>query len=303
MVAEQLGPQGVPTPVTSSLRDFPSSITYHPTQVLFHGPVVYVDDVDAWLHEAQWAAEYFLRAVFTKSTTHRDQREYRFVIWADAEPERDTHLLRASPALIDAMTRHDADPSPPVLPIMEQERAPDPMRRADAEPNPLDGTEMWLGLAKSVGERAREPDAIARPHQPEPASLPEDFGRRSATYAGVTVLRRKMESFFRLLDQTPERKRDVAAAAWFAEQDIRTLCETFGDPIAGVHISEDACVVVHISVPDSPDAVYLLAVAPSGESALSTAAEGGRSVSLRVDPFQRSSVGLQAKDFIDGRTE
>lgn len=299
MVAEQLGPQGAMMPVKSSLRGLPSSVTHHPSQQVFHGPVVYVDRVDAWLRDARSANEYFLRALFSKKTTHRDQREYRFVIWAETKPERDFHLLQASPALIDTMTRHGSDPTPPMMQAVEQkEDSLNPARHAGVEPNPLAGNEMWSNLESSILERARRPGAIMRSHQLNPESLPDDLGLQVATYTGVKALRHKVESFCKLPDQTAESKRAVVAAAWFAEQDIRTLCETFADPIAGISISEDGFVVIHMSVMERTDMVCLLAVAPSGESALRMDGEGHGWVSMGLDPFHRTNAGQKVKDYL-----
>ena len=179
-----------------------------------------------------------------KRATHRDQREYRFVIWSDGKPENDIHRLSASPGLIDAMTKRGNDPTPPVMQAVKQEEdSLSPESPTGAEPNPLAGTRMWLDLASSMKEQARQPEATMLPHQLHPASLPDDFDLLTAVYAGVRALRSKVESFCRLLHQTAGSKRAVAAA-WFAEQDIRTLCETFENPIAGIPISGDGFVVI-----------------------------------------------------------
>lgn len=178
----------------------------------------------------------------------------------------------------------------------EGSRGPEPP--AEAEPNPLAGTELWSELASSMAEQGRQPGAIMRPNRMNPGTLPEDFDRQTATYGGITALRSKVESFYGLLDRDTESRRAVAAAAWFAEQDIRTLCETFEDPIAGVSISEDGFVVIHLSVTERLDVVCLLAVAPSGESAISTEGERSRSIKLLEDPFHRSNVGQGVKQFL-----
>ena len=145
--------------------------------------------------------------------------------------------MSASPGLIDAMTKRGNDPTPPVMQAVKQEEdSLSPESPTGAEPNPLAGTRMWLDLASSMKEQARQPEATMLPHQLHPASLPDDFDLLTAVYAGVRALRSKVESFCRLLHQTAGSKRAVAAA-WFAEQDIRTLCETFENPIAGIPIS------------------------------------------------------------------
>lgn len=51
MAADQLGPQGAMVPVRSTIEGLPPSETSHLSQPVFHGPVLYVDDVDSWLRE------------------------------------------------------------------------------------------------------------------------------------------------------------------------------------------------------------------------------------------------------------
>jgi len=299
MAAEQLGPQGPTMPVTSTLSGFPSSETRHPSQQVFHGPVVYVENVFDWLLEARSEYEFFLRALFSKKTTHRDQKEYRFIIWTDTKPESESHLLQASPALIDAMTRHGNEPAPPVMQAAaQQEDGLNPARHAGAEANPLVESKFWSKLESSVAELARRPEAVVQPSQLNPASLPDDLELQTATYAGVKALRHKVGSFYRLPDQTAESRRAVAAAAWFAEQDIRALCETFADPIAGISITGDGYVKVHISVMERSDIECLLAVAPTGESALRLDGEGYGSKLVRSGPFHRINIGREVKDFL-----
>lgn len=303
MAVERLGPQGASVPLTSSLRDRPSSRTLHPSQTVFHGPVVYVEDVDAWLRQATSEADYVLRSVFTKSATHRDQREYRFLVWSESEPDCDAYLLDASPALIDAMTRRGNDPTPLAIAAAQPDgRVAGAEHSGAAQPNPLDGTDIWLGLAKSMGERARLPGAVVRPSRPDPASPPADYDRQLATYAAVTALRRRVESILRMDDQSAEFKQAVAAAAWFAEQDLRALCAEFDDPVTGISFDDDGYIVIRIEVAELADAACRLAVAPTGESAITFATGDLKRLTLGVAPFYRANVGQQVREFIAEQT-
>ena len=54
--------------------------------------------------------ELLLLLVFLKHAAYRAQREYRFVVWAEEEPEEDRVDLRISPALFDAMQRPRQEP-------------------------------------------------------------------------------------------------------------------------------------------------------------------------------------------------
>ena len=50
-----------------------------------YGPVVYVDERDAYVSESSSDLEFLVRSIFTKTTEHRDQREYRFAILGNRE--------------------------------------------------------------------------------------------------------------------------------------------------------------------------------------------------------------------------
>ena len=52
MVAEQLGPQGQPAVLTHSFEEEPTLRTRHGVQWLFHGPVIFVDDVYGLINAA-----------------------------------------------------------------------------------------------------------------------------------------------------------------------------------------------------------------------------------------------------------
>lgn len=199
MVAEQLGAQSGTAPMASSLRAVPPHQTQHAFQIVFHGPVSYVDDVDRWLYEAESGGDLLLRTVFTKGISHHAQREYRFVVWSQAKPEHEYHLLRASPALIDAMTGSDSSPSPPVRPTIEPIEESSPQQHS-TERNPLGGTRLWSDLVASLWRKAKQPSAIMQPNQMDTESLPSDFRARTATYAGVAVLRNKVRDFHEWID-------------------------------------------------------------------------------------------------------
>ena len=135
MVAGQMGPHGRNNPLESSWTGLPSLRSLHPTQGVMHGPVVYKDDVLEWLKDARTAAEYLFRAVFTKHSTHRDQREYRFFVQSEKDLGQDCYLLDVSPALLSATAIQAGDPSPPVF--YKTEQTDGGVVRDEGEPNPL----------------------------------------------------------------------------------------------------------------------------------------------------------------------
>ena len=103
MVAEQLGPQGQEAEMEHSFEAADRISTQHQSQFVFHGPVIYVEDPYATIANAPSASEAMLRSVFVKGMEYRDQREYRFVIWAEEEPSDEFEDLDASMALLGAM--------------------------------------------------------------------------------------------------------------------------------------------------------------------------------------------------------
>ncbi len=75
----------------------------HKSQFILHGPVIYVEDPYATITEAPSESEAMLLSVFVKGIDYRDQREHRFVIWAEEEPSDECVDLDASLALLGAM--------------------------------------------------------------------------------------------------------------------------------------------------------------------------------------------------------
>ena len=54
-----------------------------------------------------------LLLVFLKDAAHRGQREYRFAVWAENEPQEERVDLEVSPALVDAMWKPRQEPTAP----------------------------------------------------------------------------------------------------------------------------------------------------------------------------------------------
>ena len=67
-----------------------------PSLSVVYGPVVYVDDRRAYIEESSSDLEFVIRTVFTKTSEHRHQREYRFAILTNRELEDDTLDLMVS---------------------------------------------------------------------------------------------------------------------------------------------------------------------------------------------------------------
>ena len=70
---------------------------------VFYGPVVYLDDPRDYILASGDEVERIVRSVFTKTTEHRHQREYRFAILSRQRLDHETVRLRVPPSLRQAL--------------------------------------------------------------------------------------------------------------------------------------------------------------------------------------------------------
>ena len=103
MLAEQIGAQGREEELKQSYDEIPSPAQRFKTQLVFHGPVIYVDDPHRWVTNVSSRTELLYGFNFVKHTKYREQREYRFVMLAEEEPVEEVVDLHASYALLGAM--------------------------------------------------------------------------------------------------------------------------------------------------------------------------------------------------------
>ena len=96
-IVEQFGAQG--SRITWR-HPYGKRTTEHFSQYVFHGPVVYVEDPHAYVSQGANDFERTLRATFFKHSKYATQREYRFVIWADNEPDELTLDLQATAEIL-----------------------------------------------------------------------------------------------------------------------------------------------------------------------------------------------------------
>ena len=113
MVVDQLGPQGQEEELTHAFHGREVRKTLHRAQLIIHGPVLYVEDPYSMFVAAadnrpsveimRSFGPLIFHTVFVKGSEHRDQREYRFVIWTKEEPINETVDLDVSMAMMGAM--------------------------------------------------------------------------------------------------------------------------------------------------------------------------------------------------------
>ena len=250
MVASQLGPLGAEVTYTHPLS---KQRTMHPSQTVFHGPVAYVDDPYTYVEDATNPFEVMLRSVFFKHTRFRDQREYRFVVWTEAEPEERTIDLEVSPEMLatvqptavipplNVQADHDRRPAKPVaVTQLHPSEQPGPSREATP------ANEQPQGPPGSVSGNPEEPMTIAMPVV-------------LALLMRLEHARHRFSHMVRDSDTDPNQ----AAAAFHAERIVVQLLAEFVDPIAGVEWV-NGIMMIELKAPDNAGWDARLAVGPLG---------------------------------------
>ena len=250
MVARQLGPLGPEATYTHPLS---KQRTVHASQTVFHGPVAYVDDPYAYVEDAANPFEMMLRSVFFKHARFRDQREYRFIVWTEAEPEALTTYLEVSPDMLaalqptavlpprDAQAHHDRRQAKPVAVTHL-----DPSDQPDAPREATPTNEEPQGHPDLVNGSPEEPMTIAMP-------IP------LALLMKLEHARHRFSYMVRDSDADPSQ----AAAAFHAERIVVQLLAEFVDPIAGVEWV-NGIMMIEFKAPDNAGWDAQLAVGPLG---------------------------------------
>ena len=99
MMADQKGPLGQEAKLTHNN----STKSVHRSQLVFHGPVWYTDDVLEFLKIQTSEPTYWLYPLFLKDSKYRAQREYRFVLHSDTPVQGDYLDLRISGMMLDSL--------------------------------------------------------------------------------------------------------------------------------------------------------------------------------------------------------
>ena len=257
MASHQLGPRGSTGTYT---HPFTKHQTQHPTMSVFHGPVAYVDDPHAYVSEATNDFERMLRAVFFKHTRHAHQREYRFVVWTDTEPEEATVNLLATPELIALVRTTPIDDE--TTPAGTSETQPTEPSRPTAQAQDAHETES-APAAETAGRAAGSPpEATDREHLQTQAIhvvvSPNDMEQRALTARLAAVI-----ETFRQAALDEGIPADLCAAAFHAEWIVMRMLLTFVDPIESFAWT-DGMLVVTLKAPDGSNANAQMSVGPMG---------------------------------------
>lgn len=104
MLTEQVGAFGKRQTFEQTLDGAPSTTYSFSSQLVLHGPVIYVDDPYEWVASVPSNAVLVFGHNFVKHVRYRDQREYRFVLYTEQEPTHEIVDLRVSGDLLRAMS-------------------------------------------------------------------------------------------------------------------------------------------------------------------------------------------------------
>ena len=253
MAAEQVGPRGR-TVLLRNTVDGRTFCTTHRSQMVYHGPVVYPDDPSGRLERASSDLEVMLLPIFMKHAAHRAQREYRFAVWAEEEPNEDRVDLEVSPALIDA--------------VQKPRKAPEGSGFVSAG---LDESTAVEEVEEGGGSRTRVrvealpafagfDNPTVRPRRYD-ERLPDDLRETMTAYAAIDALRGAVAG------SDASGQRDAAAAAWHAEPVVRFFCSTFPDGIVGVRVSKENFIVITAEFSGDDLIETSIAVGPEGTCA------------------------------------
>lgn len=242
---------------------------------------------------------------------------FAFAIWAETEPSEEQELLTASAAMVGSMGRESYDGGPQIVPPIESlEAEKEEVQEEDYFDNDYyDEPDQWipslvedvdgrssdvLDFRRQLFELADDPATTLRPNRIDPdAELPDDFSTLTTTYSAVKALRNKVNSVQSNDDLPVQQKIETASAAFYAEQHIQSLCESYDDPVSGISISPDGYIAVEVSLQERPDLTCKMAVAPTGECAMQMTVPGRRSTVTVENPWPRSNMGQSVRQFLD----
>ena len=250
MVARQLGPRGAEATYTHPSKHK----TVHPFQAVWHGPVAYVDDPHSYIEDTDDPLEHMVRSVFFKHRSHENQREYRFVVCTEREPEQRTIDLEVSTDMLAALQlpavmrpwdiqvhadRHQMNPA--AVARADDSGQPDPPRES---------------TTLSVEPQGHPDSATGNPVEPMTIAMPLPF----ALLTKIEHARHRFSHMVHDGDTDPR----MAAAAFHAERLVVQLLAEFVDPIADVEWGADDVMIIKFEIPNDGDWDARLAVGPLG---------------------------------------
>ena len=285
MVVEKLGPQMSNVKTQSNLAD-QSSVEYiSKGQVLFHGPVIYVENPYEVVANAIGTRDFYL-PFLVKSVEYKDQQEYRFVILTDDEPVEIDEILDVSPAMKGSTRKHTRSHfTQPELqdkstsPLDNNEPDSPAAAYSSARHESIIESSIYDNLARQVSESILDQSSAISPKPILDSTLnSDDVVKAITTINALKALRDRVSG---LLGDRP--RVEVAAAAYHAEPFLLGLCEKLENPIESIAIEDQNFIVASINFPQSQRIVAKLIFGPSGAISLSTKKPQEQSFSVYPD--------------------
>ena len=282
MTACQLGPQCGEIDWQGKFGEHDLEARCLRNQTVFHGPVIYTEDVYRLISSASSDLERMLLPIFTKHTRYCGEREYRFFILTNEEPNMDCLNLRVSPKMMAAIETIEEDDWLQDLPPGEKpatcgadtialnEEYSDESEISDTPDTPWDPLNP-LDLLD-------DPRVSVAPNDYTALGLPDDLEEIASVYGAVQALKLAVERV------SVVRRVEVSSAAWYAEPYIRRLCAKFENPITGIAIQDSNDIVIRLNFSPERETVAAAVVSPQGTAVCRIQRPTGVEVKHDEDP-------------------
>ena len=278
MVAEQLGPRGQEINLKSTFggEDFNSR---HKDQTIVHGPVIYTANAFDLAAQAASKGERTFLPFFVKDLEYVDQREYRFAIWSEDEPDEIIVDLTVSQAMLSSLEdlpEHvdPADHQSVDHPAFTAPRAPSSSTQFRESPSNHDADSLPLNDRSKNLPFMSNPAAVRLSvRNPTPNEVDITSSEPTSFNAALDTLYRKLD------DVTGERRQKMAAAAWYAIPWIRSLCSHYEHPIKAIWISNEDILVLDLRLPEEIAVEAMVGLGPSGARLFKIEHAGAQTIS------------------------
>ena len=269
MVADQFGPQGKPDEMKHTYDGELRLVTEHETQLVIHGPVIYVEDPYGTISNARDNWDFMVRSAFVKHDKYRDQREYRFLVLTEDKSTPETLDLSVSLEMLETMESRDRETGGLTLPAIiwskdipavegDAIRTNSETTTDQQKPQP---SRPLLPLPSMPPIVVHEPDNVPiGPYRHDLMDLPEDLEEITTTYGAVRAIRYAVWGTFGDRDVKP----GTASSAWHMEPCIRRLCSAFVNPIKHFQVTEDDFIVATLNFPVETGSEGSIVVGPLG---------------------------------------
>lgn len=258
MVVSQIAPRGAPITYTHA---FSKQTTTHPSQTVFHGPVAYVDDPYEYVASASNPFEVMLRSAFFKHSRFRYQREYRFIVWCEDEPDDLAVYLDVSQAMRNALAipdeqRPESPPSGNDNQLSAQSVLADNEDAGEKPSVPRDDPERPSDREEPVTD-AEEPD------EPSPVDVYDQDGIVVPIPIAAAMQTAQVQARLRQLVLDADNDPQAAAAAFYAAWSLESLLATFVGPVSNVEW-RDGGLIITLSMPPGSEKEGQLAFGAHG---------------------------------------